>query len=152
MALLLFLLAKVALTSLSTAHFVALRAIFPFRQGHFAQVCPLKPTPFSKFFAGLGSINKSAISFLFFNSCSVLATLFSPPSFLLSQTLWEIWQKLFSLSTFTIGLQWFFSHLFLPRNDADDELGRQGRLLLFSPSLVVSLLLLLVSTTQLFSG
>ena len=38
-------------------------------------------------------------------SRSVLATLSSPPSFLLSQTLWQIWQELSSLSSCFIRLQ-----------------------------------------------
>ena len=43
------------------------------------------------------------------DSRSVLATLSSPPSFLLSQTLWQIWQKLSSLSC-SIRLQWVPGH------------------------------------------
>ena len=39
------------------------------------------------------------------DSRSVLATLSSPPSFLLSQTLWQIWQELSSLSFCSIRLQ-----------------------------------------------
>ena len=46
--------------------------------------------PFCTLFAGLGSTNKSAISLLLSDSRSVLATLSSPPSFLSSQTLWQI--------------------------------------------------------------
>ena len=62
------------------------------------------------------------------NSRSVLATLSSPPSFLLSQTLWQIWQELSSLFC-SIRLQWIPRHSFLPGNDADDELARRGALL-----------------------
>ena len=40
------------------------------------------------------------------DSRSVLATLSSPPSFLLSQTLWQIWQELSSHSSCSIRLQW----------------------------------------------
>ena len=54
----------------------------------YAQVFPLKPAPFFTLFAGLGSTIKSAISLLFF-SCLTLV-LSSPPSFFLSQTLWQI--------------------------------------------------------------
>ena len=80
-----FHLAKAALAFLPTALSVALRPPFPFRQAQYVQVSPLKPVPFCTLFAGLGSTNKSAISLLF--SCLTLV-LSSPPSFLLSQTLW----------------------------------------------------------------
>ena len=125
-ALFLFLMARAAAAFLPTALSVALRPLFPFRQAQYVQVFRLKPAPFCTLFAGLGSTNKSAISLLFF-SCLTLV-LSSPPSFLLSQTLWQIWQELSSLSCF-IRLQWVPGHSFLPRNDTADELARRGALL-----------------------
>ena len=98
-ALFLFLLAKAAPAHLPTALFVALRPLFPFRQAQYVQFFPLKPAPFCTLFAGLGSTNKSATSLLLLSdSRSVLATLSFLPSFLLSQTLWQIWQEVSSLS------------------------------------------------------
>ena len=87
-ALLLFLLVRAAPAFLPIALSVALRPLFPFRQVQYAQVFPLKPAPFCTLFAGLRSTNKSAICLLLSDSRSVLATLSSPPSFLLPQTLW----------------------------------------------------------------
>ena len=82
-------------------------------------------------FAGLGSTNKSAISLLS-SSYLTLATLFSLPSFLFPQSLWQIWQELSSLSSCSIRLQWILEHAFLQGNDAADELAKRGMLLVFS--------------------
>ena len=103
---------------LPTAHYVALKSPFPFRQTQIVLVFPLKHAPFCKLSAGLGSTNKSAISLLFlFDFLSVLAVLSSPPFILLPQSLWQIWQELSSLSYFTIRPQWVLGHLPLLGND-----------------------------------
>ena len=142
-ALFLFLLARAALAYLPTAFSVVLRPLFPSQQVWFVQVFPMKPAPFCTLFAGLGSTNKSATSLLLLSDYrSVLATPSSPPSFLLSQTLWHIWQDLSSLSC-SIRLQRVPGHSFLPGNDAADELARRGALL--APSAIPCILSPLIS-------
>ena len=146
----LFLLVRAALAYLPTAFSVASRPLSSFQLAQYAQVCLLKPKPFCKLFAGLGSTNKSATSLLLLSdSRSVLTALSSPPSFFFPQTLWQMWQELSFLSSCSIGLQWVPGHSFLSENDLADELARRGALLAPRQSLD-SLLLPLVST-HLFS-
>ena len=129
-ALFLFLLVKAAPAYLPTALSVAPRPLFPFQQSQHVEVFLPKPAPFCMLFAGLGSTNKPAISLLLLSdSRSILATLSSPPSFLLPETLWQIWQELFSLSCCSMRLQWVPGHSFLPGKDAANELARRGVLL-----------------------
>ena len=121
---------------------MALNPLFPFRQAQYVPVFPLKPAPYCMLFAGLGNTNKSAISLLF--SYYVTLVLSSPPSFFLSQTLWQIWQELSSYSSYSFRLQWIPGHSFLPGNDAADELARRGAL--FAPSAIPCSLSSLIST------
>ena len=125
-ALFLFLLARAALAYLPTALSLTPRPLFLFQQAQYVQVFLLKPAPFCALFAGLGSTNKSAISLLISYLTLILS---SPPFFLLPQSLWQIWQKLSSLFSCSIRLQWVPRHSFLPGNDVADELARRGVLL-----------------------
>ena len=63
------------------------------------------------------------------DSLSILTTFSSPLSFLLPQTLWQIWQELSSPSSYFIKLQWVPGHSLLPGNVATDKLARLGALL-----------------------
>ena len=65
MSLFLFLLAKASWAYLPTALFVALKSLSPFRNAQYDYVFPLKPAPFCKLFARLGSTSKSITSLLF---------------------------------------------------------------------------------------
>ena len=107
-----FLLARAAPAFLPTALSVALRPLFPFRQAQYAQVSPLKPTPFCTLFAGLGSTNKSAISLLFLYYSTLVLS--SP---LISNSVADLAGTFFSCS---IRLQWVPVHSFLSGNDAAD--------------------------------
>ena len=71
-------LGKAAPAYLRTAFSVAPRPLFSFQQTQYAQVFPLKPAPFCKLFAGLGSINKPASSLFFFYLTLVLSSPFCP--------------------------------------------------------------------------
>ena len=115
--------------SLLIVYFVTLRPVFPFCLAQFVQVFLLKPASFCKLSAGLDSTNKTFIFlFLFFNSCSVLVTLSSPPSFLFTSiSLADLTAT--SLSFCPIGLQWVAGHSFLSGNDAANVLARRGALL-----------------------
>ena len=81
--------------------------------------------------------------FLLSDSRSVLASLLSPPSFLLPQSLWKIWQELSFLFTCSITLRWVSGHSFLSGNDASDELARRKTLL--APSAILCSLSPLIS-------
>ena len=98
------------------------RATCP-KESHSSFCSPFSPAEF------LG-----AASSLSFSTCFVLTTLCSPPSFLLPQTFWQIWQELSFLSSCSIRLQWVRRHSFLPRNNAADKLA--GREALLVPSAI----------------
>ena len=128
-ALFLSLLAKTALAYLPTALSVASRPPFPSQQAQYAHVFPVKPTPFCKLFVGLGNTKKFAISLLF--SYYLTLALSSPPCSLLHLSFYlNLCQKLFSLFSSSIRLQWVPKHSFLPDDDdAADKLARRGALL-----------------------
>ena len=133
---------------LAICSLMALRPLFPFQQAQYAQVFPLKPAPFCKLFAGLGSTNKSAISLFF--SYYLTLVLFSPPCPLLQLS---CYLKLCGrsgrnclLSPPALSDYIGSEHSFLLGNDAAHELARRECYLRPLKSLVVSLLLFLVST------
>ena len=143
-----FPLAKAAPAFLPTAHSVALRPFFPFRQAQYAQVFPLKPAPLCTIFAGLGSIIKSAISLLF--SYYLTLVLSSPICHLFRLS---FYLKLCDRS----GRNCLFSPVLSGYNGSPDIRFSRGTTRLMSlpdgerylhppQSLVVSLLLSLVST------
>ena len=72
----LFLLTRAAFDKyLPSALSVALRPLFPFQQAQYAQVFPLKPAPFCRLFADLGSTNKSATSLFLLSDSRFLSPL-----------------------------------------------------------------------------
>ena len=107
---------------------MASRPPFSFQQAQYAQVFPLKIAPSCTLFAGLGNTNKSAISLLFFSYLTLALSL--PPCTLLHLFFcFNLCQKLFSLFSSSIRLQWVPGHSFLLDDDAADELARRGALL-----------------------
>ena len=95
-ALFLFLLEKAAMAYLPTAFSVTLRPLFPSQLAQYAQVFLLKPAPFCKLFAGLGSTNKSTISLLFssifpYTSISLVDLAGTVFSFLFYQATMDPW-------------------------------------------------------------
>ena len=136
-ALFLFLLAGAAPAFLPTALSVALRPLSPFRRAQFvpifsAEACAiLHALCWSRQHHGVCHFSSLL---LLSGSRSVLAALSSPPPFLLSQTLWQIWRELSFFSSCSVRLQWVPGHSFLPGNDTADELAR--RMALLAPSAV----------------
>ena len=130
-ALFLFLLAKATTAYLRIALPVALRPLFPFRQAQYAQYAFSAEACAILHALCWSRQHQQACHFfslLLFDSRSVLTTLSAPPPFLLSQTLWQIWQERSSLSC-SIRLQWVPAHSFLPGNDTADKLARRRALL-----------------------
>ena len=148
-ALFLFLKARAAPAYLPTALSVALRPLFPFRQAQYAQVFSAEACAILHALCWSRQhqqVCHFSSLLLLSDSRSVLATLSSPPSFLLPQTLWQIWQELSSLFSCSIRLQWVPKHSFLPGNDSADELAKRGTLL--APSAIPCSLSPLISRIQ----
>ena len=125
-ALFLFLLAKAAPAYLPTALSVALWPLFPFRKAQYVKVFLLKPAPFCKLFAVLGSTNKSATFLLLLSdSRSVLATLSSPSIFPFTSIFMEDLAGTVFFFFCSVKIQWIPGNSFLPENDAADELAGQ---------------------------
>ena len=108
------------LPSLPSAYFLAQKPLFPFSSAQFFQLFLLKSEQFSKLTFGFWSTNKSA-TFLLLLSCfhSVLATFSSSPSFLLSYTVWQIWQEQSIFFFFFCGCNGFRSHISSGNGAAD---------------------------------
>ena len=125
-------LAKAALAYLPTAFSVALRPLFPSQQVQYAQVFLLKPAPFCKLLAGLGSTNKSATSH--FSSFYLTLALSFPPCPLLHLSFYlnlfgRSGRNCFLSRNILSGYNGSQRHSFLPDNDAADELARRKALL-----------------------
>ena len=126
---------------------MAPRPLFSFQQAQHAQASLLKPAPFCKLFAGLGSTNKPAIFlFLLSGSRSVLTSLSSSPSFLLPQALRQIWQELSSFPPVLSGINGSPNTRFSREITRLMSWPNGKRYLRPLKSLVVSLLISLVST------
>ena len=131
-ALFLFLFARVALAYLPTALSVALRPFFAFRQAQYVQVFLLMPAILH---ALCWSWQHQQVchfsSIIRLSLCPrhpVVSSIFPFTSICLWQ-IWQIWQDLSFLFSSFIRLQWVFGQSFLRRNNAADELARQGALL-----------------------
>ena len=78
----------------------------------------------------LQEVGNFSFLLLLSNFQSVLVTLFPPPSLLLHQTFWKIWQELSSFYSFTIRLQWVPGHSLLLGNKTADGLAKWDAILL----------------------
>ena len=106
------------------------------------RVFRLKPAPFCKLSAALGSINNSAVTLAF-----LFLSMFLPPRPLLHLS---FYLNFSSRSSCTIRLQWVPEHSFFPGNDAADKLARWGALLV--PSAIPCSLSPLISCIHSFFG